>query len=258
MVLSVRLCSFQEHWLHVHCGQTLNLCYVDPSAFLLKDNSRLRWQEWRAQSARGQGLEGVWCASDSCLCPTVSVSVQACSCVWPGTHSIIADTWAFAGEWGDDCVYKEANTHCFGYDFLISYTGRTLLPENLRFFSPDRIKHKGDQMIDSLTVTSIWDSWWWIFSPFLNVSHSCLGSAFSFHSNWEESLMTFHKVHMVLIIHCPHIGYVHFNVMILISGWVNSCSVEVSQNFSGLVEWKKKNYLQIKQIKLWESQETQQ
>lgn len=51
--------------------------------------------------------------------------------------------------------------------------------------------------------------------------------------------MKFHKVHMVLIIHGPHIVYVHFNVMILISGSINSCSVEVSQNFSRLVELKK-------------------
>lgn len=177
MVLSAHLCSFQEHWLHVHCGQTLNLCYVDPSTFLLKDNRRIAVTVAGVTlSARGQGLEGVWCVSgsDSCLCPTLSV--QACSCVWTGTHSIIADTWAFAGEWGDDCVYKEVNTHCFGYDLLISYAGKLCCH---RFFSLDRIKPKVDRIFDSLTLTSPRDSWWWIFSE-VNTFSECITFMFGF------------------------------------------------------------------------------
>lgn len=56
-------------------------------------------------------------------------------------------------------------------------------------------------------------------TPFLHVSVSCLGSAFSFHSNRVMCVMGFHKVHVVLIcdktIHGPNIICVDFNVTIL-------------------------------------------
>lgn len=78
-VLSTLLCSIQERWLHLHCGQTLHLCYVRPSTFLLEDNRRIvvPVAGRLGVSAGGQGLVAFG-VDDECL--WVIVCLTNCMC----------------------------------------------------------------------------------------------------------------------------------------------------------------------------------
>lgn len=99
------------------------MCTQAHSCWRTMDGKRLQWKGWLVLSARGQGLEGVWCFVCVCLRKRVILSPShfflypACSCICPFIRAV---TLVFAIEWDHDCVYKEVNTHCFGYDWRIS------------------------------------------------------------------------------------------------------------------------------------------
>lgn len=85
--LSARLCSIQEHWLHLHCGQTLNLCYVRPCTFLLEDNRRIvvTVAGVTRSVCRTTGVGGhlVWV----CVCVCVSIQLYVFICLSLCLHS---------------------------------------------------------------------------------------------------------------------------------------------------------------------------
>lgn len=144
--LLARLCSIQEQWLHLHCGQTLNLCYVRPSTFLLEDNRRIvvTVAAVTRSVCRRTGVgESLVCAREK---ERDFMSVQLCVFLSPSMLVPTLDLTPTPSKqtleclpfkWGN--VYQEINSHCFGYDWLISYR---LLQETLLLIivSGDRIK----------------------------------------------------------------------------------------------------------------------
>lgn len=116
VALSVRLCSIQEHWLHLRCGQTLNLCYVCPSTFLLEDNRRIAVtvagvtrSVYRRTRVGGLSVHVFVCEKESnvvCIqlrvffCPSMTVSMFIL------TSTLLEQILeCFAVEWGNDSVF---------------------------------------------------------------------------------------------------------------------------------------------------------